>query len=203
MKYILVLLFWTILIYSCKSQQEKEEETLTGDLRVFFKSNISDTTSTIDSFRLIKIDTITQFDVLREQSNILSNNLEELLGLYKLNTLTLSNDVSQLKLYGMLGSATLVDVQRESVNKTAEKGKAIKAEIDTLQKVTENIQLQISKADTIKPIGFEAQCFYQLRLKDKSVKRDTTYIQLNQNRDIIKRTDLVSTPYEVDFSKFR
>jgi len=202
MKFTSALFFLILTIYSCKSQKEKEKDKLTDNLKVYFKNNISDTTTTIDSFLLVKLDTLTQLHRLREQTATLSTDFENLVDLYKLNTSMLSNQVSQLKLYGMLNSKTLIDIQKDDVNKTVEKGKEIKAELDTLQKISENIQLQIVTADSIKPIGFEAKCFYQLRMKDKSVKRDTAYILLNQNRDIIDRKDFLNLPYSVDFTKF-
>lgn len=191
-----------LILYSCKSQYDKETEILSEDLKVFFKNNISDSTAKIDSFKIIKIDTLTHLNILLEQSNILSNSLDNLITLYKLNTLTLSNSVSELKLYGMLGSRSLIEIKKDEIKETEEKGKAIKFEIDTVQTISRNLLLQIQEADSIKPIGYEAKCFYQLRMNDKSVKRDTTYIQLNQNKDIVKRTDFIKSPYIIDFSKF-
>jgi hypothetical protein len=202
MKFTSVSLFLILTIFSCKSQKEKEQEKLTKNLKVYFKNNFTDTTTIIDSFLLVKLDTLTQVHRLRQQIVTISNDFENLLDLYKLNTSKLSLQVSQLKLYGMLESQTLIDIQKDDVNKTAEKGKAIKTELDTLQKISENIQSQISTADTIKLIGFEARCFYQLKLKDNSVKRDTAYILLNQNKDIITRKDFLNLPYSISFSKF-
>ena len=40
--------------------------------------------------------------------------------------------------------------------------------------------------DSTKAIGYEAKCLYQLMFKDRSIKRDTTYIILNTNNNIIK-----------------
>ena len=46
------------------------------------------------------------------------------------------------------------------------------------------------------------KCLYQIRNKDKSIKRDTAYIILNLNKDIIIRKDFLNLPYVFDYDKF-
>jgi hypothetical protein len=183
MKVALGLFFLFMTLISCKSQKDIENERLADNLKEYFKNNLPDSSAIIDSFLLLKIDTLTQFNKLREQVTYLNNDTEQLLEFFKLNNSKLSIQVSQLKLYEMLESSTLVSIQKEDVNKTIKKGKEISAELDTIQKISKNILSQIATADTIKAIGFQAKCLYQLRIKDRSVKRDTAYFVLNQNKD--------------------
>ena len=101
----------------------------------------------------------------------------------------------------MIESVDLVAIEKKEALEKSEKGKKIKTEIDSLQSVIKSIDDKALIADTVKPVGFQAKCFYQIRLKDKSVKQDTTYILLNLNKDIIKRKDFLNLPYNVNFDK--
>lgn len=51
------------------------------------------------------------------------------------------------------------------------------------------LTLQIAKADSIKTVGYQAVCFYQMRRKDQSVKKDTTFVPLNADKNIVERQD--------------
>ena len=74
--------------------------------------------------------------------------------------------------------------------------------IDSLSKVLNGI-VEIEKiSDSVNAIAFQAKCFYQLRNKDKSIKRDTAYIILNLNKDIVIRKDFLNLPYVIDYDKF-
>ena len=80
--------FFSILIFSisCKNEKQRESEKLESNLKTFYIENFKDSTSALDSFRLIKIDTISQSMFLFEQSSVLNNQLESLIDLYRLNT---------------------------------------------------------------------------------------------------------------------
>jgi hypothetical protein len=198
----IVIALLVISLAACKSEKEKEKERLQSNCKTYFIENFKDSTSTLDTFKLVSIDTISESMLLFEQSSVLNNQLESLIDLYKLNTRTLSNSVDQMRLYGMLGSSELVAIEKKDALKATEKGKVIKFEIDTLMAIIKTIDDKSLTADTIKPIGFQAKCYYQIRLKDKSVKQDTTFILLNLNKDIIKRKDFLKLPYTIDFDKF-
>jgi len=198
--YLLILL---TSLFACKSQSEKEHENLQNDMHSFFKANMMDSTSTLDSFRLVKIDTITQRMLFFEQSSVLGNQLDNLLELYKLSNEELSNSVDKMRLYRMINSSDLVEIEKNDFDKKREKGQQIRHEIDTLMSITKAIDSSAKNADPTKVIGFQAKCFYQLRRKDKSVERDTAFILLNLNKDIVKRSDFLKLPYSVDFDKFQ
>lgn len=199
----LIFLTFVVSLFACKSGEEKEQRKLQDDMQLYFKANLMDSTSTFDSFRLVKIDTITQKMLLFEQSSVLGRQLDNLIKLYKLSNQDLSNSVDQMRLYRMLESRDLVEIEKKNFEKKKDKGQQIRYEIDTLMSITKNIDSSAKYADSITAIGFQAKCFYQLRRKDKSVERDTTFILLNMNKDIVKRSDFLKLPYEVDFDKFR
>lgn len=199
----LIFLTFVVLLFACKSEGEKEQRKLQDDMQSYFKANMMDSTSTLDSFCLVKIDTITQRMLLFEQSSVLGRQLDNLIELHKLSNQELSNSVDQMRLYRMIESKDLVEIEKKDFDKNKEKGQQIRFEIDTLMSITKNIDSSAQHSDSVKAIGFQAKCFYQLRRKDKSVERDTTFILLNINKDIVKRSDILKLPYEVDFDKFK
>lgn len=200
-----IIVFVTLGIYfiSCKNETEAQNKKLQNDLQTYFKASLMDSTSTLDTFRLIQIDTITQRMLLLEQSSVLRNQLDYLIDFYKLSNQDLSLSVDQMQLYSMLGSRDLVKIEKNNFDKKNEKGKQIRDEIDTLMSITKVIDSSAIKADTTKPVGFQAKCFYQLRRTNKSVERDTTFILLNLHGDIVNRSDFLKLPYNIDFDKLR
>lgn len=191
-----------IALLSCKSKQQIESEKLESNLKTFYIENFKDSSSTLDSFRLITIDTITQKMLLAEQSSVLTNQLGTLLDFYELNTKSLSNSVDQMRLYRLIESNELLTIAKNEAFEKSKKLHDIKMEIDSMQKIIQNIEDNIVTSDTINAIGFQAKCFYQIRRKDKSVKQDTTYIILNLNKDVQTKKDFLKLPYIIDFNKF-
>lgn len=195
----------TLIIFSivaCQRQNERETENLQNNCKTYFIENFKDSTSTLDAFKLVKFDNINERMLLFEQSSVLNNQLKTLINLYKQNTKLATNGADQIRLYGILGSSDLVAIEKRELLLRIEKGKAIKSEIDTLMAVIEKIADKSLIADTLKPLGFQAVCYYQIKRKDKSVKQDTTFILLNINKDIINRNDFLKLPYTVNLDKF-
>lgn len=197
-----ILLALSILfLISCKSKKEAETTRITNDLKTYFTSLLRDTATTIDSFYLVKIDTLTEQDRLRSQSEVLWGDYDKAFRLYKNNVDNMGQKVRDMKLYAAIGSSSLVNINKDEVKELAEKNEVIKSEIDTISKIATEIDNRIEKADSVKPVGYLAKCFYQVRLKDKSVERDTAYITLNENKDIVDRKVFIQKPYQADFSK--
>ncbi len=188
-----------VLFTSCKNEKQRENEKLENNLKSFYIENFKDSTSTLDSFRLVEIDTISQSVLLLKQSLVLNNQLDMIIDLYRSNIKSLSNSVDMAKLYAMIESSDLVAIEKKGALEISEKGKKIKAEIDTLQSVIESIHNKVLIADSVKPVSFLAKCFFQVRLKDKSVKRDTVFIPMNLSKDVIKIDDFLNLPYNVDY----
>lgn len=203
-KYLTIIISISLILFmiACKSKTEQHKEKLQNDLRTYFTANLKDSTSTLDSFFLIKVDTISQRMLLFEQASVLNDQLHYLLDIYKLNTQKLSISVDQMSLYRMIGSEDLFDIEKKDFNKQKENGVSIKSEIDTVMAVINGIDSVANLADTTKPVGFQAKCLYQVRLKDRSIQRDTAFILLNTNKDIIKRDDFLKLPYKIDYDKF-
>jgi hypothetical protein len=195
---LIVILF----AVSCSNKNDIQNEKLRKDLSTFFVSNLNDSSVLLDSFYLLKIDTVTEHMKLNEQFSILNNQQQFLLELLKNKIDELSLISNKIELYSLIGSRDLVNIEMKNVEKNQENSKLIKNEIDSLSKVLNGI-VEIEKiSDSVNAIAFQAKCFYQLRNKDKSIKRDTAYIILNLNKDIVIRKDFLNLPYVIDYDKF-
>lgn len=198
----IALLFISFSIISCSNKNDIQNEKLRKDLSTFFISNLNDSSVLLDSFYLLRIDTITEKQKLNEQYSILHNQQLYILDLLKYKTSELSIISDKVRLYGMIGSRDLVGIEKRNFEKNNEKFNLISKEFDSLSKVLQGI-VEIEKtSDSIKPVAFQAKCLYQIRNKDKSIKRDTAYIILNLNKDIIIRKDFLNLPYVFDYDKF-
>jgi hypothetical protein len=203
MKYlqiILAILFITFTV-SCSNQKDIHNESLRKDLSIFFMATLNDSTVKLDSFLLLKIDTITEKQRLIQQMLALINNNQYLLELLKNDYSQLSIIAKKIKLYGLLESEILIDSEREDYNKKLENSKLLNKEMDSISNIITKIQKDISYSDSIIPIAFQAKCLYQIKTLDKSISRDTTYILLNLNKDIIKSEDFLKLPYKLDYNR--
>jgi hypothetical protein len=198
----LFLLIVTVFAISCSNKNDIQNEKLRKDLSTFFVSNLNDSSILLDSFFLLKIDTITEKQKLNEQYSILHNQQLYILDLLKYKTSEMSIMSDKVRLYGMIGSRDLVSIEKDKFEKNNEKFNLISKEFDSLSKILNNIVEIEKKADSIKAVALQAKCFYQIRNKDKSIKRDTAYIILNLNKDIIVRKDFLNLPYVFDYDKF-
>lgn len=188
---------------SCQSESEKKSIKLNNDLKSFFTENYIDSSMSVDSFRLIRIDTISKHQLLYEQTNKLLDDYELLTSYLEINRQKISLSVSQMKMYKLIGSNELFEIEKKDYDEILKKTNIIVKESDTLKTMIDALIDSTKNADTVKPINYLAACFFQIRNKDKSVKRDTAYIYLNKNQDIIKRADFLNMPYKVDFEKFQ
>jgi hypothetical protein len=199
---ILCCLIVVLFSFSCSNINDIQNEKLRKDLSTFFLSNLNDSSVLLDSFSLLKIDTITEYMKVSEQFSVLNNQQQFLLELLKNKTDELSLISDKIQLYRMIGSRDLVNIEMKKVEENQENFKLLRTEIDSLSKVlTSVIDIQ-KKADTVIPVAFQAKCLYQIRNKDKSIKRDTAYIILNLNKDIVIRKDFLNLPYVIDYDKF-
>jgi len=198
----LFCLFVVLYAVSCSNKNDIQNEKLRKDLSTFFLSNLNDSSVLLDSFFLLKIDTITEKQKLNEQYSIIHNQQLYILDLLKYKTSEMSIMSDKVRLYSMIGSRDLVRIEKDKFEKNNEKFNLISKEFDSLSKVLKGI-VEIEKtSDSIKPVAFQAKCLYQIRNKDKSIKRDTAYIILNLNKDIVIRKDFLNLPYVFDYDKF-
>jgi hypothetical protein len=136
-----IVLIIFCLLTSCKSAKEndKDKEALSGNLKTFFLANTPDSLSTLDSFNLVRIDTITKSDYLLSQFKALTSQRDYVFELYKQNGQKLSMLSDQIRLYKMIQSPDLVTIKQKEAKANIAKGLIIKSEIDTLFKILDTL----------------------------------------------------------------
>jgi len=191
-----VFLIFLLIFFACSSDDRKiiQDDTV-NRLRIHFEERIKtiDSTNKLDSFRLINIDSLTQ----RDKYNFLNDDIKDSLKRTKL----------RMEVYSELYKANL-KLANVSRGRSASQYSAYKADAEENKKEFEKYQEEsklleaqslyydslLKISDTVKAIGYEAVCLYQLRRKDQSVFKDTSYILMNLNKDIIRREYLIKMP---------
>lgn len=185
-----------------KSKEERAAEKLYNDLKSSVVAKLQDSTSTLDSFKLEEVDTVTQKKLLIEQSNYLSDQLPHMYKIHGIHVKLLLNRADGIKIlksidYKQQAEQELREYQKEKAHLDY-LGKEFDKIIATIKSLKSNVQ----QADSIIPIGFHTVCSYKLILKNKSIKRDTAYITLNKNGDIVDYFDFLKLPYKINYKEF-
>jgi hypothetical protein len=189
--------FCALIFVACSSTSDhnaKKEDKL-AELRVHLDEKLKaiDPTNKLDSFQLIRIDTLTR----RDKYSLLNETLADSVNRIRLRT----------ELYTELYNANLklvtLSKRSSSPEYIANKAEAEenKKELKNLAEESKQLELRsfycdslLKTSDTIKAIGYKATCLYQMRRKDRSVLTDTAYILMNLNKDIIRKEEFINMP---------
>ena len=195
MKRIFSLCALTFVACSSTSDHNVTKEDKLTELRIHYEESLKaiDPTNKLDSFQLIRIDTLTQRDKYSFMHEVLADSLNRI----KL----------RMELYTELYNANLKLANLSKRSSPPEynsyKAEAVenKKELEKSEEESKHLELQTLLYDsllridnTASPIGYKAVCLYQLRRKDRSVLNDTAYILMNLNKDIIRREDFIRIP---------
>lgn len=184
-----LFLAFTVLIFGCGSKTlistSKENE-----YRTYFSSRLKDydSTASIDSFCFIRYDTLTQFSKLIGQYNNALGDLELNSKLLDLENKKMNLTGQELLLYRNLDNNLFEQEKMEAKNEI-DSGRAIEEKVFQLKRRVNFYDSLLKKADTVKTIGYTAVCFYQVRNRDQSVKKDTFRVILNTDMNIITPKD--------------
>lgn len=205
MKYLLLpagIIITLLVIQGCKQNASNANDRLIKDLKTYFTAKYLDSTLTLDSFRIVALDTITPQKRLVAESQVLTHDIDLLLKLMKNNTEQMTLIAQQLKLYQILGSRDLIEIKRTDFNKLKDKGERIKSDLDSMLSIAHVYPSKIDSSDSLNPIGYEARCFFQVRRQDRSIERDTTFIYLNESKDIVDRRVFFKSPFSLDLESY-
>lgn len=188
-----ISLIYLLTIVACVNNQPKavKKDKVAG-LKIRFEEGLKmlDSTFKVDSFKVLHIDTLTERDKLNMLNKVVEDSLQEtnlrmeaLMEFYKSNT----------KL------ASMVRISKKSpVNFYKTEAEKIKRNYDQYDGRLRNWKSDslrydslLKICDTIKPIGYEAICLYQVKRKDHSVIKDTTYMLMNLDKSIVRREDFL------------
>ena len=185
-KYIVPLFF----VFACNLKGAPISEAKEKELKTHFVSQYKqiDPDSRVDSFAFLKLDTIT---LQRKYVALSFNYMDEW---EKQNQLMkIENDLLQKRIQLMRLSK---DQENSLQEQTKEEAKQSLDTIAVIEKRAQKAQLKMNyydslskRADSLKPIGYEAICIYRISLRDWTQQLDTAYIILNNNKNIVSHEE--------------
>lgn len=183
--FLLAILFVQIFI-SCQS----EKDTLENNLRVFFTEKLKkiDSSSRLDTLKFIKLDTVTQVDLLISESMDLGIKNDSLKIEFDYTAEKVNQYVKLARLSRGLSGDLFANYKEEAEN--------YNKQLQDLQRLMkENHEKRVSvlkqsdTADSVHAKYFEAICLLQYTRKDKTVFRDTVFANVNLQKQIIAKGD--------------
>lgn len=188
MKYLFFISLIILLTVSCKENSKNRVNV--SHLKAFFtaKIKIIDSTSNIEIFALIKVDTITLKNQYRGLCNEMIDKRNEYVDESEKILVKVKLDVS-LKNLDNGTDQGLSKVLVNSINEDKEDLKKLVLKDSLLKLDLDNVKSIMIKSDSIKPVAYFARCFYTLRKKDFSISKDTTAIRLDLEYNILDREE--------------
>ena len=185
-KYVAPLFF----VFACNLNGAPISEAKEKELKAHFVSQFKqiDPNSRVDSFAFVRLDTIT---LQRKYVALSFNYMDEW---EKQNQLMkIENDLLQKRIQ-------LMRLSKDQENSLQEQAKEeAKHSLDTISVIEKRAQEAeqkmnyydslSKKADSLKPVGYEAICIYRISLPDWTQQLDTAYIILNHNKNIVSREE--------------
>lgn len=190
-KYIYLIALSTIIVSSCSSHRVKVQSRLNKQASAYLQERIVELNNgiTVDSMVFVRIDTITDYDLILGEKKIfydeLSTNSEDTE--QKVKEMKAKN--KRVKLYRDIGSKYAEDEREELLEMSAEVKKMTDKTMDIIKQI-DTLDAELSRCDSITPRYFVAMYFIQLRAKDQSVKKDTLPIYLNLDKNIVHPEDV-------------
>ena len=190
MKLILLLTSLAIATFSCNNKSVKLSEVKVNELRTHFVELLKDYDSTakLDSFRFIRLDTITPKIIYNVLFNSITKKHEYDMKILKSDLDIYKSQVQMLRISAGL-SKSLFQTYKEE---TDDQNKKIQTRLhnDSLLELDmKNINDLMAKADSQTLKYYQAVVLYQYKRKDMSVKKDTGYVYLNLDKNIIRVED--------------
>jgi hypothetical protein len=180
MKYFLPL----FLFIACTGKHLSEAKE--NELKKYFVSQYKkiDASSRVDSFALVKLDTITEQKKFVSIALSFMDEWERQNQLMKLENQLLQKRIELMQISkGKEGAEQTKQEAKQSLDTIG----AIQERIKDAQKKMAYYDSISKRADSVKPIGYEAICIYKIYRKDWTEQIDTAYIILDKNKDIVNR----------------
>ena len=184
MKFILPF----FLLVACTSGNEPLSESKESELKNHFleQYKMIDSTSRVDSFFVMQLDTITEQKKYASLAFDFMDELEKQNQLMEIENSLLQKRISLMQLsMGQPGAEKTKEEAKQSLDSIS----AIETRVEAAQKKINYYDSLSKKADSVKPIGYEAICIYRLQKKDWTDQVDTAYILMNRNKDIVSREE--------------
>lgn len=189
MRSVLYIFYFLVFLSSCNNENKPLTEGKEAELKNHFLNEYKmiDATSRVDSFAVLRIDTIT------EQTRFASLAFDLMGEWQKQNELL---EIENQLLQKRIGLLQLTKGQPEGAANEVE----ARQSLDTITAIKNRIEAAKNKmnyydslsktADSKRPIGYEAICIYRIQKKDWTDQTDTAYIVMDKNKNIVSREKL-------------
>ncbi len=188
MKYLFFVSLIILLTVSCKENSKNRVNV--SHLKTFFiaKIKIIDSTYYVETFALIKVDTITLKNQYRGICNEMIDKRNKYIDDGEKILEKVKRDVNLENLDNGTDRA-LSKVLANSINEDKEDLKKLVLKDSLLKLDLNNVEALMIKSDSIKPVAYFARCYYTIRKKDFSISKDTTAIRLDLELNILDREE--------------
>lgn len=193
MKLYLTALAAATLLFGCK-RATLTDKVNESQLKTYFANTIlKRPDAVIDTFRLTAVDALTEADGYSYLSGFLHKKLR-----HKANDLSAANakydkyDRLKQQLQGNPFGASLRKVYSDIVEEERDKLGTLLNDINLINADIKMVDSLRDKATSKQPMAYLSKSFYQIKRADFSTERDTAFIVLNKDFNIITLKDYVN-----------
>lgn len=185
----------SLMFLACNSSDQKDQIELQEKLHSFLDKKIKslDARATVDSVRLISLDTVTDkivqfakldqiWDTLKEHRENITMNLEEQ-----------KDKIKWMRLLSQAGSNDYKEYQDDFDELRVKYKKLMHTDSLIMQRLDKQAEIA-DKADSTQLRLFEAKGLYQIKDPTGAIGRDTFRIIVTKNKEIVNREDFMKNP---------
>ena len=191
MKFIITSII-LIIFASCNAKKAIISPQKEVEFKTFLveKIKIIDAAAKVDTFRFVKFDTLTlkhkyvaMMQYVSDDMAKINEELKDHVDKWKFA----SQEVSLLYDLRSYGSNSLYEKYKQDMQDEKKAIDDFAVKMSQLKNSSDSLSELAKTADSTHTLNYYAVCFYQIRAKDQTVTRDTAYILLNLDKNIIDR----------------
>ncbi len=170
-------------LVSCTNNVQSHSKELQRELQKHFVSTI-DSSVKVESFRLIRIDTLTDWSLQNEHYTNQARDLQNSIDLYNGN----------MELFNATDSK-VIPLPQDEFDARILNMKARQKNIQSMQASLDSMKLYFQNADRVTPIAYKAVSFIKVRKGDR-IFQDSTYaiLDTNSKRIVVKKNGFSDFP---------
>ncbi|MGI8635645.1 MAG: hypothetical protein ACR2KZ_09605 [Segetibacter sp.] len=179
----------TVLLTSCKSEKQKVEESSLESIRTYLDVNLVkeiDDFKSLDSLRIIKIDTITEKQELKLPIEYAINSATHYNRLTNLSIEMAKNKQTIANLGSTIYGGYVNKLEHESAAEEREKVKKYNDSAKLLLNMADSLQKKQSKADSTTLKYYAVKCLIQYTKKDMTFEKDTAVIPVSKDFRVVE-----------------
>lgn len=195
---LIFLVIAVITIVSCTQNGTESQLSIQkiSEAKTYFSSKVKefDSTTVIDSFKYVRLDTLVEKSKYRFVTGDLVDQMEA-------NTQE-SKDLLEKYKYSIRMASLTSGLSNSLFSNYKGEADDIRGKMDELREKTMHLSAlydsavaRRSRADSTKPVGYFGVFAYQLRQKNNAVTKDTAYVVFNLDKNIVERKDFF---YQID-----